>query len=95
MAQVAADVQRTIDHWLDYLLEAWQNLPHVEEVIDQWDLVKQIEYVEEWAPKLEVANHLAQLIASPDATREQRWRYEQLQQVMRVNRPILDRLRAS
>ncbi|HEX5585286.1 hypothetical protein [Gaiella sp.] len=95
MARVKSDVQRTIDRWLDYLLEAWQNLPKVEREIDNWDLIEQIDYVEEWTPKLDVANHLAELVASSEVTNEQRERYEQLQELMRRNRPILERLRAS
>lgn len=95
MAQVASDVQRKIDHLLDRLVEAWQGLPRAAAEIDQWDLIEQIEYVEEWTPKEDQAIRLRQLIASPDATEEQRTRYEQLERLMRMNRPMLERLRAS
>jgi hypothetical protein len=95
VAQVKSDVQLAIDQWLDYLTEAWRGLPQAALDIDQWDLIEQIDYVEEWTPKEEVAVQLRRLIASPEATEEQRARYRQLDQLMREHRPILDRLRAS
>lgn len=95
MAQVAVDVQRKVDRLLDDLLAAWEALPTVEREIDQWDLIDQIDYVEEWAPKEDQADRLRQLMASPGVTEEQRQRYEHLQRLMWTNRPILERLQAS
>ena len=94
MAQVKTGVQQTIDEWLDYLTEAWQALPGVASEIDRWNLIDQIDYVEEWAPKEEVATQLRQLIALPEATEEQRRRYAQLDHLMRTNRPVLEQIRA-
>lgn len=95
MAQVTTDVQHTIDQWLEYLTEAWRGLPQAAREIDQWDLVEQIDYVEEWTPKEELAVQLRHLIVSPEATRDQQQRFQQLERLMRDYRPILDRLRAS
>jgi hypothetical protein len=95
VAQVTTDVQRTIDAWLEYLTEAWRGLPTAAREIDRWDLLEQIDYVEEWTPKEEVAAKLRQLITSPEATGDQRARFRQLERLMRENRPILERLRAS
>ena len=95
MAQVTSAVRQTIDEWLDYLTEAWQRLPQTAADLDQWDLAEQIDYVEEWTPKEEVATHLRRLVMSPDATAEQRRRYEQLARLMDTNRPILEHLRGS
>ena len=95
MAHVASEVQRDVDRLLDSLITAWEGLPRVAREIDQWDLIEQIDYVEEWAPKESQAIHLRQMMALPDVTEAQRRRYEQLEQLMQKNRPILERLRAS
>ncbi len=81
MAQVTTDAQQTIDRWRDCLTEAWQGLPQAEHDIDQWNVIEQIDDVEEWRPKEDLAAHLRQLIASPAATKEQRQRYEQLERL--------------
>jgi hypothetical protein len=95
MAHVATEVQREIDRLLDDLFVAWQGLSQAAMDIDQWDLIEQIDYVEEWAPKESQAIHLRRLMESPEATREQHQRYEQLKRLLRTNRPILEQLRAS
>jgi hypothetical protein len=92
---VTTDNQQIIDQWLEYLSDAWQGLPRAAEEIDGWDLIEQIDYVEEWTPKVDLATQLRRLIAAPQATDEQRARYRRLERLMRENRPILDRLRAS
>ncbi|MGI8550653.1 MAG: hypothetical protein ACR2PL_07665 [Dehalococcoidia bacterium] len=95
MVQVRTDVRERLDYLLGYLTDAWCGLPQVEQAIDGWDIVEQIDYIEEWTPKLGLTRQLQQLIASPCADDDQRAIYEKLQQVMEENRPILDRLRAS
>jgi hypothetical protein len=95
MAQVTAEVQRDIDRLLDHLLEAWQELPQVAREIDEWDLIEHIDYLVEWAPEDSQAFHLRQLMERHGATEAQHRRYEQLERLMRANRPILERLRAS
>ena len=87
------DVQQTIEQWLEYLTEAWQGLPQAAIDIDKWDLAEQIDYVEEWTPKEELAAQLRRLIVSPEATDKQRGHYQRLKRLMRDNRPILDCLR--
>ncbi len=95
MAQVVTEVQQRIDWLLDYLTEAWRGLPHAAQDIDQWDLIEQIDYVEEWTPKQDLGAQLRRLMDSPEATEEQRARYQHLEKLMRQHRPILERLRAS
>lgn len=95
MAQMTSDVQQMIDQWLEYLTEAWREVPRAVREIDQWDLVEQIDYIEEWTPKDELATRLDQLIVSPAATGDQRSRYGELKRLMEKNRPILDCLRKS
>ena len=92
---MSTNVRQAIDQRLDYLTEAWCGLPRAEREIDQWDLIDLMDYVEEWTPKEDLAADLRRLIASPDATEEQQRRYERLERLMRANRPILDRWRAS
>jgi len=93
MAQVSPEVRQTIDEWLEYLTDAWRQLPKAAREIDQWDFLQQIDYIEEWAPKEELAIRLRHWITLPEATEPQRARYRELEQLVRDNRPILDRMR--
>lgn len=95
MAEVTTETSARIDRLLNRLTEAWRELPAAERDIDNWDIAEQIEYIEEWTPKLDGADHLQQLMASSSPTEEQRRRYRELRRLMKEHRPILDRLRAS
>lgn len=95
MAQVAVSTEQKIDRLLDDLTSAWEDLPRVAKQIDQWDLIEQIDYIEEWAVREDQAARLRRLIDSPAATPEQCQRYARLAHLMGVNRPILEKLRAS
>lgn len=96
MAQVAVQSpQQRTNAQLDSLIEAWRALPEAERSIDRWDLMEQLDYIEEWGAKESLADVLRQKIASPNATDEQRRGYAELTRRMATNRPILDRLRAS
>jgi hypothetical protein len=94
MAHVTSNIQQTIDQWIEYLTGAWEQLPQAVRTIDQWDLPEQIDYIEEWAPKEELAGQLQRLIALPEATDEQRARFWRLQELMHEYRETLSRLRA-
>ncbi|MGI8550367.1 MAG: hypothetical protein ACR2PL_06135 [Dehalococcoidia bacterium] len=63
--------------------------------IDRWDIARQIDYIEEWTPKIGLARQLQQLIVSSVASTAHRVRFEELQHLMKKNKPILNRLRAS
>ena len=94
MAQVATRSQERVDVLLDSLIDAWRELPAVARKIDRWDLIAQIDYVEEWGAKESLADVLRGMIASPTATAEQRARYGELQRLTREYSPILNHLRS-
>lgn len=95
MAQVATQPPLHVDALLDSLIEAWRALPEVAREIDHWDLIEQLDYVEEWGAKESLADVLRELIASPSATAEQRARYDELQRLARQYRRVLDQLRSA
>ena len=95
MAQVRTDVREQVDRFLDRLFTAWEELPRVAREIDGWDLIEQLDYIEEWGPKEDKLLRLRGLMASPEVTDEQKQRYERLERLVQANRPILERLRAS
>lgn len=95
MAQVAVAVQRRVDFLLDYLFDAWNELPSVEQEIADWDPLDQIEYVEEWGPKEALLDELRRHAFAGHLSRQQQARYSQLERLIAERRPALDRLRAS
>ncbi|GEM_PF-2408164 len=95
MAQATTEVQRRIDFLLKELTKAWQEIPEVECVIDSWDLVRQIDYVEEWAPKEALLDELNQYDADGLTSDKQRERYATLLSLISEYRPILEKLRSS
>lgn len=95
MAQIAIRPHDRVDVLLDYLIDEWERLPEAAREIDRWDLIEQIDYVEEWAPKEDLADELQHQIDSSAPSPAQRARYDELQRLMREHRPILDRLRAT
>jgi hypothetical protein len=89
---MTSETQARTDFLLEYLLTAWQELPSVERTIDDWDLIEQIDYVEEWSVKESLLLELTR--CAPNAmTDEQRQKYDELQKVIEKHRPILQRLR--
>jgi len=96
MAQVAeVDVQERIDFLLDYLLRAWRELPEVERYIDRWELVEQIDYIEEWAPKMALMDELRRYASDGMLTDRQQERYRDLLSLVRKYRATLEGLRRS
>lgn len=95
MAQVTTEVSTRVERLLDYLTEAWQGLPAAEREIDGWDLIEQIDYVEEWNPTEELRIQLNRYADGDMLSAEQRCRYDELQGLVVRHQPILKRLRAS
>lgn len=95
MAEVAKDLQQDIDSMLDYLSEAWADLPQAERDIDSWDLIEQIDYVEEWTPKLGTLKWLERYVADNLLNDQQKRRYAELCRLVEEYQPILERLRNS
>ena len=93
MAQVATRSQDRVDTHLESLIEGWRNVPKVAREIDRWDLIDQIDYVEEWGAKESLADTLRRDMASPAATPEQCARYDELQRLRREYGPLLERIR--
>ncbi|MCD6289238.1 MAG: hypothetical protein J7M34_01950 [Anaerolineae bacterium] len=95
MAPVVTDVQERVDFLLDYLLQAWRELPEVEQNIDYWDLIEQIDYVEEWTPKMALMDELERYASDGVLTDQQQERYRELLGLARKHRATLEGLRRS
>lgn len=95
MDQVKVDVRQHIDSVLDYLLEAWKALPQIERDIDKLDLIEQIDYVEEWTPKLDLLSRVQRHAAMHSLSEQQMARYAELLALVNKYQPVLDRLRKS
>ncbi|MBI4318563.1 MAG: hypothetical protein HY675_08740 [Chloroflexi bacterium] len=95
MAQLTTGVRERIEFLLDHLIQEWENLPRAEREIDQWDLIEQIDYIEEWTPTEGLRHELEGYAAKGLLDSDQQARYEKLQRLVAENRPILNRLRES
>lgn len=95
MAQITTRTGDRVDAHLDSLIEAWRNVPKAAREIDQWDLIDQIDYVEEWGAKESLADTLRQDMASPETTPEQRARFDELQRLRQEYGALLKQLRLS
>jgi hypothetical protein len=92
MAQVATGVSERIELVLNISLEAWKGLPEAEATIDEWDLIDQIVYIEEWPLEEERLRELAEYRAEGAMSLEQKRRHDELLSVVEQNRPIIRRL---
>lgn len=95
MAKVATDVRQHIDYLLDHLFSAWVDLPRVVREIHSWDLVDQLSYIEEWGAQDSLGDVLRKYLSRGQMTEEQQARFEELERLIRENRPILQGLRES
>jgi hypothetical protein len=95
MAQVANSVHQHIDIVLVRLLNAWQYLPAAINEIDDWDIVDQIVYVEEWSPDEQLLAVLHKYDQDGALTTDQSARYQELLALVEKNRPLLNDLRES
>jgi hypothetical protein len=84
-----------VDTMLDALLEAWRSLPSVAREIDSWDLIEQIDYIEEWSPKADWLDRLHRRAHDGQLSESQRSRYEELVQLQRAYGGLLTQLRSS
>lgn len=95
MADGGPGARPHLDDCLDYLVDAWRQLPDAARAIDGWDLVEQIDYVEECGAKESLLDVVAKLIARDGATADQPARYEELLGLRGRYGPILEELRRS
>lgn len=94
MAQVTTDSDY-IDYALDRLIQEWRDLPRCEREIDQWDLIEQLDYIEEWTPSEELRHRLEEYAAKGLLNDQQKARYAELRRMVEEYQPILERLRNS
>jgi len=95
VAQVKVVSREYIDSLLDYLIDAWKGLPQAGRDIDKWDLIEQIDYVEEWTPKVDLLNRLEGYAADGLLDNQQKLRLAELRHLVGEYQPILTRLRQS
>jgi hypothetical protein len=79
---------------LDGALDAWADVPRVEREIDAWDWEEQVVFIHEWAVQEDRLARLDRAACDGSMTAEQRARYDTLQQLVALHRPIITRLRA-
>jgi hypothetical protein len=95
MAQVGTSIHQDIEKLLDLLLWQWGRLPEVEAEIDTWDLVEQLDFIEEWPLEEMRLKQLEQYAAQGALTPQQSARYRNLKRLISENRAIIRRLQAS
>jgi hypothetical protein len=95
MAQVTHSVQQHIDLILGILEDQWGRLPEVESEIDDWDLLDQLHFIEEWPLEEMRLDQMEEYLTEGALTNEQLARYEELKRIVAANRPIIRRLQNS
>jgi hypothetical protein len=94
MAQVTAQAQHEIDKLLDQLTWQWERLPEVEAEIDGWDLLEQLDFIEEWPLEEMRLRQLEAYVAGGCLNEEQMARYDRLRSTIEQHRPVITRLQA-
>jgi hypothetical protein len=92
MADVALTVQQHVELLLALCTEVWQSLPQIATEINQWDLIDQLRFTEEWPLQEQRLRMLAEYVAEGALTPDQLARYQALQPLVAENRPIVDRI---
>ena len=97
MAQVApaSTTHAPIDLLLGHASEAWQRLPRVAAEIDEWDAVDQVRFIEEWPLEEQRLCRLETFATSGAMSAAQQLEFRRLMEVVRENRPIIERLQRS
>lgn len=95
MAQISDRARQDVDWLLELALFQWQRLPEVQAEIDRWDLLDQLNFIEEWPIEEDRLTDLERLAAEGALTPEQQARYQALLRVVEAHRPILRRLQES
>ncbi len=92
MAHVSEKVRRHVRLLLDHSLDQWQRLPQVEAAIDQWDVIDQIVFIEEWPLEEQHLKMLEEYACAGALNPEQVRRFDELKQIVERHRPIIERL---
>jgi hypothetical protein len=80
---------------LGIIEDQWGRLPEVEAEIDGWDLLDQLDFIEEWPLEEMRLDQMEEYLTEGALTNEQLARYEELKRVVAANRPIIRRLQNS
>ncbi|MGI8856878.1 MAG: hypothetical protein ACR2JW_14100 [Thermomicrobiales bacterium] len=88
-------MQQYIDRMLSLLEWQWGRLPEVEAEIDNWDLLEQLDFIEEWPLEEERLKKVEHYRSEGVLTLEQTARYEEVKRLIARNRPIIRRLQNS
>jgi hypothetical protein len=96
MAQVAQarELRERIEGFLTYALEEWASVPEYAAEFAGWDDVQQLDFVQEWAIRESALKVLRHYARRDVLTPEQSGRYEQLEQLVDLHRPAVQRLLA-
>ena len=96
MAQVVQDdkLRARIEHYLDYLIREWEDVPHLAAEWLEWDEHDQLDFVIEWPIREDRLHQLQHWTEQGLLTPEQYARYEDLLTLVEQHRPMLDRLLA-
>lgn len=95
MADVATRKTEWIDALLVWLIDAWEELPQVAQEINTWDWVEQVDYIEEWTPKMQLLAQLRNYARTGQLTAKQQSHYAHLEDLVRQYESQLETLRRS
>lgn len=95
MAELTTKNYQYIDKLLHFLRASWEELPQVASEIDQWDMIDQLDYIEEWILEDDRLRQLEQYAKRGAMSQDQATRYEELKKIIERSRPILQQLRDS
>lgn len=92
MAQVAQDaqLQATIDDYLDYLIHTWKSVPLNAQEWDAWDDLSQLSFVVNWGVPADRLDQLRRWAEGDRLTAKQQVRYQELLTLVERYRPILE-----
>lgn len=94
MASVAqqTDLATRIDHSLDYLMSEWEAIPEIAAEWDDWDEYDRLDLVIEWPLREDWLHQLQQWREDGLFSSAQLKRFKQVEALIEINRPTLNRL---
>lgn len=93
MADVATTDIRHAELLLGHCLDLWERMPEIEHEIDQWDLLDQLHFTEEWPLEEQRLKRLDHYAAAGTLTPDQVARFDRLKLLVAAYRPIVRRIR--
>jgi hypothetical protein len=92
VAEVTDRVSQDVERLLAWLTLEWERVPQVAQEIDQWDLMEQLHFTEEWPLEEDRLLTLQRYAARGVLSADQRARFEALQRIIARHRPILQQI---